>query len=172
MAQDRLLQGLELRARLDAELVDERQPRPPVGLERVRLTAGAIERQHQVLAERLPVRMLLDERLEHRHERDMAPERQLDEDQILLHRQPQLVEVGDGRLRGTVELELGEAVATPERKRLAQQRRGRLGVVAQHGAAALVDEVFEPGCVEPARSEPSYVPGRLGNEHVGAERLA
>ena len=64
VAQDRLLQGLELWARLDTELVDERQPRPPVGLERVRLTAGAIERQHQLFAERLAVRMFLDERLE------------------------------------------------------------------------------------------------------------
>ena len=145
VAQDRLLQGLELRARLDTELVDERQPRPPVGLERVRLTAGAIERQHQLLAERLAVRMLLDERLERRQERAMVAERQLGADQILLHRQPQLLELGDRRACGTVELETGEAVAAPERKRLAQARRGRLGVVAQHGLAALVDEALRTG---------------------------
>ncbi len=171
MAQNRLLHGLEPRAWLDTELVNERQPRPPVRLERVRLTAGAIERQHQLFAERLAVRMFLDEGLECRQERAMVAERQLCEDQILLHRQPQLLELSDRRACGTVELETGEAVAPPERKRLAQVRRGRTGVVAQHGAAALVDETLEPSCVELARREPDDIPRRLGHENVGAERL-
>ena len=74
------------------------------------------------------------------------------------------------------------------RHRRARARRGsrharaqapRAGSVAAVSASSLSmarrpssTRLFEPGCVEPARSEPSYVPGRLGNEHVGAERLA
>ena len=172
VAQDRLLQLLELRAGLDSELVDERQPRSPVGLERVRLTAGAVESQHQVRAQRLPVRMLLDERLERRHERGVVAERQLYEDHVLLHRQPQLLELVDRRARGSVKLELGETVTPPERKRLAQAHPRHRGVFAKHGAAALVDEAREQGCIELARLELRNVPGRLGQERAGAERLA
>src|SRR6478735_11822571 len=115
--------------------------------------------------------MFLDERLESRQERAMVAERQFGADQILLHRQPQLLELSDRRACCTVELETGEAVAPPERKRLAQARRGRYGVVAQDGAAAVVDETLEPSCVELARREPGDVPRRLGHKNVGAERL-
>ena len=101
----------------------------------------------------------------------MVAERQLGADQILLHRQPQLLELSDRRACGTVELETGEAVAAPERKRLAQARRRHRGVVAQHGLAALVDETLEAGCVELARRDSGDVPRRLGHENGGAERL-
>jgi hypothetical protein len=89
-----------------------------------------------------------------------------------VRRQPQLLELGDRRARGAVELELGETVTTPERERFAQARSGGRGVVAQHGVAALDDEAFEPGCVELAGSEMSGISGHPGHERVGAELLA
>ena len=54
--QDRLLQPAQCGARLDPELV-ERGPRAAVGLERFRLPARAVEREHQLAAQALAVRV-------------------------------------------------------------------------------------------------------------------
>ena len=51
-------------AGLDAELLDERAPRLLVGLERLRLAAGAVEAEHQLAPQPLPQRVLVDQRLE------------------------------------------------------------------------------------------------------------
>ena len=50
LAQDRAVQPLERRARLDPELVDERPASIEIRLERLRLPSGAIEREHQLPA--------------------------------------------------------------------------------------------------------------------------
>ena len=50
MAQDRLLKLLELRPRLEPELGDERLARVRVRIERLRLTAATVEREHQLCA--------------------------------------------------------------------------------------------------------------------------
>ncbi len=64
LAQDRLLEALELGRGIDAELVDERLAGPAVGVERIRLPAAPVEREHQQADGPLPQRMLGDERLE------------------------------------------------------------------------------------------------------------
>ena len=48
LPEDRLVQLTELAAGLDAELLDERAPCRLVGLERLRLAAGAVEAEHQL----------------------------------------------------------------------------------------------------------------------------
>ena len=47
VAEDRPLELLQLRARLDSELVDEHRSRFAVSLERLRLAAARIQRPHQ-----------------------------------------------------------------------------------------------------------------------------
>ena len=51
LLEDRLLQTLERRARLDAELVHEGTPRPLIRVERLRLPAGPVESEHQLSAQ-------------------------------------------------------------------------------------------------------------------------
>jgi len=48
LSQDLPLELLELRARLEAQLVAERLAGLPIGLERVRLPARGVERAHQL----------------------------------------------------------------------------------------------------------------------------
>ena len=48
--------------RLDAELVDQRAPRRAVGLQGLRLSAAAVQRDHQLRAQTLAQRVLGDER--------------------------------------------------------------------------------------------------------------
>jgi len=54
LAEDRLLELLKLRPRLEAEIVAERAADTPEGRERVRLPAAPVEREHQLSVETLP----------------------------------------------------------------------------------------------------------------------
>ena len=65
---------LEGQARLDTKLVDEDSPSFLVGLERFRLSIGAIENEHQLTAQSLPKRVLSDKRLDLANERSAATE--------------------------------------------------------------------------------------------------
>src|SRR5207244_1760102 len=64
LAEDRLLQLLERGTRLDPQLVDEVPPRRLVRLQRLRLPAGAVEREHQLAAQAFSERMPGDQLLE------------------------------------------------------------------------------------------------------------
>ena len=64
MSQDPLLEFVQLRARLEAELLDQSLPRGLEGVERIGLTSGAIEREHQRRQQALAEWMFADELLE------------------------------------------------------------------------------------------------------------
>src|SRR5204862_6847660 len=68
VTQDRALELLELRARLEPELLDEDAATLAVARERLRLPARPVEREHQLPAQLLSQRLLCDERLELRDE--------------------------------------------------------------------------------------------------------
>ena len=64
LSKDRRLETLELAARLEAELVAEHRPRGLVGAQRVGLTAGPVQGQHQLTSDPLAQRMELNQRLQ------------------------------------------------------------------------------------------------------------
>ena len=68
MAENRPLELAERRAWLDAELVGERPARVPVGGECILLAAGAVEREHELLAQPLAVGLGGDQLAELRHD--------------------------------------------------------------------------------------------------------
>ena len=68
MLQDPPLELVELGAGLEAELIREPLPGCSQSGQRVGLTAGSVERKHQLTQEPLPQRMLTGEALELRHE--------------------------------------------------------------------------------------------------------
>ena len=120
LPQDPSLQLLQLRRRVEPELVGEREPRRAVDLERLGLPAAAIERKHQLAAQPLAERVGGDERLQLADERGVAAERELGVDPLLEGDDAQLVEPGGLEPGELLLVEVCERRAVPERERLAQ----------------------------------------------------
>src|SRR5207344_3017693 len=76
--EDRLLEPPKLWPRLEPELVGEHAPRLLEGLERIRLAAAAVERQHQLPPQPLPERVVRQRRPERRCKLPMLAEREPD----------------------------------------------------------------------------------------------
>ena len=163
--EDLPLQGLQLGARLDPELVHEPAPRRAVGLERLGLTSAAVERDEQLALEPLPERVRGDQRLELGQDVLMAAEREVGLDPILERRQPQVLEPPDLVLRERLVREVGERRSAPEPERLAEAVGGRGGLFV----ARLLDERLEAGRVERVVLELKRVAGCMCRERAVAE---
>ena len=74
--EDRLLEAPQLEPRLEPQLVAEHAPSLLERLERVRLAAAAIERQHQLPPQALPEGVVRERRAKRRRELPMLSERQ------------------------------------------------------------------------------------------------
>ena len=61
LAEDRLLHPPEIRPRLDPQLSDQQAPRPAECAQRLALPPRPVESQHQLLVERLVIRMAGDQ---------------------------------------------------------------------------------------------------------------
>ena len=83
LLEDRLLQTLKRRARLDAELVHEHAPRPPIRVECLRLATGPVEREHQLSAQAFSKRVLGEKCLQFGDQLAMAAEREVGFDPLL-----------------------------------------------------------------------------------------
>ena len=101
LREDPSLELVQLRAGLEADLVDQPGARGAVGLQRVRLTAVAVEREHELTAQPLAQRMLAHQRLQLTGEARVLAERELRLDAQLDRRQPQLVQADDRALART-----------------------------------------------------------------------
>ena len=124
LAEDRGLELAQLRAGVDAELLDEGLARGAVGGESIGLPAGTVEREHELRARPFAQWLRGDERLELGDELCVAAEREIGLDPLLQRDRAQLLEPGDLRLRERLVEEVGERGATPERERLAQRALG------------------------------------------------
>ena len=125
--ENRLLERLQRRCRLDPEIVDELRSTRPVHGERVGLSPRAIEREHELAGGRLAQRVLVDERLELGDHVSMPTEGEIGVDPHLDHGEPQLLEAGDGRLGEVLVGELDQGGAPPQRERFSQLVGGILG---------------------------------------------
>ena len=165
LGEDRLVQLAQPRARLDAELADQRAARGAVGLERVRLAPGPVEGDQELTAQALAQRVLADERLELGDELRTAAEREVGVDAVLERHEPQLLQAPDLGLAERLVGEIGERAPAPERERLAQRARRRVGVA---GRARGRQQALEPVQVEPVLRDPQLVARRAGHEDAVA----
>ena len=92
LQEDRPLELLELDARLQPELVIQEPPCLPIDLEPFGLAAAAVEREHELCAEALAVRVLGSERVQLGHERKLPAKRELCVDPLLDGGEPKLLE--------------------------------------------------------------------------------
>ena len=154
---------------LEPELVHEKATAAPVHLERVGLSSGAIQGEHELSAQALAQRVLLDEDLELGDDALVAAERELRLDAFLACGQAQLGEPPRFALDERVVREIGQRRALPERQRLLEKLYGPRRVAL---LPRLVEEHLEAVRVELLRLDPQPVPARQGLEHVsvrGAE---
>ncbi len=156
LIEDRPLEAAQRRPRLDPELLDQRGPRRPVGVQSLRLPARAVEREHQLASQALRKRVLGDQALELSDELVGAAEGEVCIDAILERAEVKLFEPIDLTSSPRLVCELGERWAAPERESLAQA----LGSGRRLGGARLghepVEAVSDRG--RPARREARSLP--------------
>ena len=114
LSEDRLLEVLQGAARLDAELLDEHPPRLGVDLQRLGLTAAAVQRKHQLTARALTQRLAGDECLDFGDELDVAPSTRSASIRSSRAVEAELVEPRDLVTREGFEDEVGEGRPAPE----------------------------------------------------------
>ena len=115
------MQLLQRRRRLYPELVDEHLARVLVRLERLRLPAAAVEREHELAARALAHRVLTHELLEPADELGRATELELRLHPLLDRRQPKLLEPGRLVLGERLIREVAERRTTPHLKRFVHE---------------------------------------------------
>jgi hypothetical protein len=168
VTQNPLLQGAQLLARLEPELVHEHSPRLLVRLERVRLAAGAVEREHQLRPELFAQRVLFDQLLDLTYQLGCGPEREIGLDPLLERREPQLLEPAQFVTHARLVRQVFESATAPKTECRLQLLRS----LARLRALRLRDQPLEAREVEVFGIDPQDVPGRLRQEQVGADRLA
>ena len=148
LAEDRLVQTAQLRARLDADLVHERASRFPVGVERLRLAPAAVQREHALGMQALAQRVLGDDRVDLPGDLQMVPRGQVRVERELDGLDAQLLEAPDLR-RGERRVgHVGQRRAAPQRERLA---RGVGRLAAGPGAVGLGQAAAGIGARRPSR---------------------
>ena len=105
-------------ARRQPEFVCQQSAYGAVTFERVCLPAAAVERAHELAAQRFPQRLARHQRLEFGYEAGVSPKCQLRLDSRLERTQTQLSEAVHLDRRERLQGEVGERLAVPERERV------------------------------------------------------
>ena len=155
LAQDRRFQPPQLLARLDAEVLAERAPRLAIRVERLCLPAAAVEREHELAAEPLAVRVLGDQALQLGHEHVVCALVELCIDSALDGGEPKVVE--PSRFRG--------------RKRRVDSHERRPAPELERARRILLLVLEEAGEVELAGLDPQPVTVADRLDAVRAEQL-
>ena len=169
MAEDLQLELLQRRPRLEAELLDQRPAPSLKRVQRVGLPAAAIQRQHQLAAQPLSEHVLGDQRLELRHQLEMAAGRQVGVDPILQRRQPQLLQTGDLALRERLAPQIGQRLPPPQRQRITQPGRAITGILAR---TRPLDQQLKPRHVDLIRRRAQQIPRRPRPDPLSPQQLA
>ena len=157
---------------LDAELVDECGPGSAVGLERLRLPPGPVERAHHQFTGTLPERVGVDELLGLRERVGVPAAPELDLDRALAHEHAHLLEPRAFVLEEGLIGEVGESGPTPQRERLAQQAGGLLQAAVVQSDGARACQPLEDVQVERVRLDSCHVAGASCLDRFAADCLA
>ena len=169
LPQDLQLELLQRRPRLEAELLDQRPAPALKRVQRVGLPAAAIQRQHQLAAQPLSEHVLGDQRLELRHQLEMAAGRQIGIDPILQRREPQLLQPGDLALRERLAPQIGQRLPPPQRQRITQPGRAIPGIPAR---TRPLDQQLKPRHIDLIRRRAQQIPRRPRPDPLSPQQLA
>ena len=177
LLEDALVQRPQRLARLDPELVDEQPPPGGERVERLRLAARAVQREHQLAAQALAQRMLGDQRLELGDQLAVLAEREPGLDVVLDRGDPQLLEAADRFLRERLVAHVRQSRPTPEGERVGKGVGRLLRPARGEVVTALPGQLLEPRYVELAGRHAGDVAASFRDDHgglraVGLDRLA
>ena len=153
------------RARVESELVGEEATSSLVGLERVRLAAGAIQRQHQLPPDSLLERMLRGQALDFRHQLSRPAVREVGVDPLDDRLHALLLECSSPMPDGPLGGHVGQWVTAKERERLAQQGWSTLRI-----GPRLVDELVEPPGVDLECARHQRIAGGVEDDETAQQR--
>ena len=156
-------------SRLDPELADERPTRLAVLLERFDLAAAAVQRDHQLPAQTLAIRVMGHEPLELAQHVGMSSDREIGIDAVLERGNSQLREAGDLGLREPDVAQVGEWLAAPETECLTQVASALLGI---EPSTRLFEPHLEAIGVELAGLDSQRVAGRGSLDAISAQHAA
>ncbi len=155
--QDRLVQRPQLSGRVDAQLLVQGPVELPERLQRLRLPAAAVQREHQLPPEPLAQRVVPRQREQLRHQVRVVAQRELHVDPLLVHGHQQLGQpwrvLGVERLRRHVR----QHRPAPQLQRLGKRFPGRDQVVRRRSRPSASSRVREPVHVHGQRVDPHSV---------------
>ena len=174
LEQDLLLAPAQPAARLDAQLLVQDLAGAVEGLEGIGLAARAVQRQHQLAPQPLPVGVVGQQRLQLGDQPAVPTEGQVGLDAVLQRGQAQRLQAGPFRLQGGHLVQVGQQRSPPQAQPRSKLVGGRLRVVADQGAAARCGQVLEPLGVQLTGRHLELVARRAGGQppRVRAERAA
>jgi hypothetical protein len=167
LVEDGVLEALQTWARLDPELRDQPFPRRAVRLERLRLPAGAVQRDHQLAAQALSVGVLSGQRLQFADDGGMSAQSERRLDPLLDGEEAQLLQPPTLGAREVLEEEVGEGRSAPEREGVLHDGQGLLGLVGGERIDPLVEEPLEADAVDAFGIDPEDVARGAGHEDLG-----
>jgi hypothetical protein len=178
--QDRGFHLSQLTARFETELVDQHLAGGLVRGERVRLPTSAIQREHQLAPQALPVRVARNEGFELREQLDVAAEGKVRVDAVFDCTRARFLQPRDLEARPRLVGEVRERRLAPQRERLPEHGGCAGDASAGRDRAGDRDERVEAEEVDLLGVDGEQVAGRLRQQHrrLGArsairlERLA
>ena len=168
MEQDPLLETLQRRRRIEAELVHERRPQLLVGAQRFGVASAAVQGQHEELPGALSQRILADRRVKHRHDLGGPPRLELRGRNLLDRVEVEVVEATDVWLGELLVGEVGEGRPAPQPQRGAQGLGASVGVAIAKLSRPLLDESLEPTRIDRLGIGVELVSGRSRREDLAA----
>jgi len=123
LLQDGALGAPQLRARFDAQLVQQQPAGRPVDRQRLRLPPAAVQGDHQLLVQPLAQGVSGGQRLQLTDQIRVPAEREIGFDTVLEDPGPQLLQPRDLRVRERFIADVGQRRTAPQRQRLPEDRR-------------------------------------------------
>ena len=172
MVEDALLEGSQLASRLKAEFVVERLTASAIDLQRLGLPSAAVQRKHQLPAQRFTMWMQGDERLELANQSPVLTAHEISFDTVLERRVPGLFEACDLDAGERLVRHIGERFAAPELERRAQQLTGARSIPARELDTSVSRKPREALGIDLSGVRREHVAAALRKQHPAAERPA
>lgn len=143
-----MLQPAKLRSWLDTELVGKNRPNVTEGGERLGLTTGSVQSDHELRVQRFAVGVTIGQRLQFGNGFTMPPECQLRIESLLGRREPKLVHPPNGHCGERHVSDVAQGFAAHQGDRVGEQPACRLDLAPTPCVVGLPHQRLETGYID------------------------